>query len=135
MRLQKRYIGYDSIYNTDMSAYYSTGSVSRSFDGEGQITSAIDYVTTETLPQVYLMSGHGEAALSDAFSGQLERANYETVSDFSLLNVDAVPEDCSALIINAPTSDISDEELSLLRSYIPAAARCWCSRARSKTAC
>ena len=115
---KSRYIGYDSIYNTDMSAYYSTGSVSRSFDGEGQITSAIDYVTTETLPQVYLLSGHGEAALSDAFSSQLERANYETVSDFSLLNVDAVPEDCSALIINAPTSDISDEELLLLRSYI-----------------
>ena len=110
-----------------MSAYYSTGSVSRSFDGEGQITSAIDYVTTETLPQVYLLSGHGEAALSDAFYGQLERANYETVSDFSLLNVDAVPEDCSALIINAPTSDISDEELSLLRSCIrlPATPRWW----------
>ena len=85
---KSRYIGYDSIYNTDMNAYYSTGSVSRSFDGEGQITSAIDYVTTETLPQVYLLSGHGEAALSDAFSSQLERANYETVSDFSLLNVD-----------------------------------------------
>ena len=115
---KSRYIGYDSIYNTDMSTYYSTGSISRSFDGEGQITSAIDYVTTETLPQVYLLSGHGEAALSDGFSSQLERANYETVSDFSLLNVDAVPDDCSALIINAPTSDISEEELTLLRSYI-----------------
>lgn len=115
---KNRYIGYDSIYNTDMSTYYATGSVSRSFDGEGQITSAIDYVTSEELPQVYVLSGHGEAALSDGFTKQLERGNYETVSDFSLLNVDAVPEDCDTLLINAPTSDISEEELTMLRSYI-----------------
>lgn len=115
---KNRYIGYDSIYNTDMSTYYSTGSISRSFDGEGQITSAIDYVTSEELPQVYLLSGHGEADLSDSFTSQLERGNYETVKDFSLLNVDSVPEECDAIIINAPTSDISDEELTMLRNYI-----------------
>ena len=40
---KSRYIGYDSIYNTDMSAYYSTGSVSRSFDGEGN--AAIAFTT------------------------------------------------------------------------------------------
>ncbi len=115
---KNRYIGYDSIYNTDMSTYYSTGSISRSFDGEGQITSAIDYVTSEELPQVYLLSGHGEADLSDSFTSQLERGNYETVKDFTLLNVDSVPEECDAIIINAPTSDISDEELTMLRDYI-----------------
>ena len=115
---KSRYIGYDNIYQYDTNSYYTTGSVSQSFDGEGQITSAIDYVVSTDLPQVYLLSGHGEAALSDAFSDELQRANYDTVEDFSLLNVDAVPDDCDVLLINAPTSDISDEELTMLRDYL-----------------
>ena len=115
---KNRYISYDNIYQYDTGSYYTTGSVSQSFDGEGQITSAIDYVVREDLPQVYLLSGHGEQELSETFTDELARSNYETVSDFSLLNVDAVPEDCDALIINAPTSDISEEELEPLRDYV-----------------
>ena len=115
---KNRYIGYDQIYQVEAGDYYSGGSVSQSFDGEGQITSAIDYVVSTDLPQVYLLSGHGEAALSETFADELERSNYETVEDFSLLNVDAIPEECDVLLINAPTSDISDEELTMLRSYV-----------------
>ena len=115
---KNRYITYDDIYKVDTTSYYTTGSVSQSFDGEGQITSAIDYVVSDELPKIYLLSGHGEGALSDTFSDELTRSNYETVSDFSLLNVDEIPEDCDTLLINAPTSDISMEELTMLRSYV-----------------
>lgn len=115
---KNRYISYDDIYKVDTTSYYTTGSVSQSFDGEGQITSAIDYVVSDELPKIYLLSGHGEGALSDTFSDELTRSNYETVSDFSLLNVDEIPEDCDTLLINAPTSDISKEELTMLRSYV-----------------
>ena len=115
---KSRYISYDDIYQVDTASYYTTGSVSQSFDGEGQITSAIDYVVSDELPKIYLLSGHGEVALSDTFSNELTRSNYETVEDFSLLNVDEIPEDCGALLINAPTSDISDEELTMLRDYV-----------------
>ena len=120
---RNRYIGYDDIYQYDTGNYYSTGSVSQVFDGEGQITSAINYVVRTDLPQVYLLSGHGEAELSQSFTDALTRANYETVADFSLLNVDAVPEDCDALLINAPTSDISEEELAMLQSYVQGGGR------------
>ena len=115
---KSRYISYNDIYQVDTASYYTTGSVSQSFDGEGQITSAIDYVVSDELPKIYLLSGHGEATLSDTFSDELTRSNYETVEDFSLLNVDEIPEDCDALLINAPTSDISDEELTMLRDYV-----------------
>ena len=115
---KSRYISYDDIYQVDTASYYTTGSVSQSFDGEGQITSAIDYVVSDELPKIYLLSGHGEVALSDTFSNELTRSNYETVEDFSLLNVDEISEDCDALIINAPTSDVSDEELTMLRDYV-----------------
>ena len=115
---KSRYISYNDIYQVDTASYYTTGSVSQSFDGEGQITSAIDYVISDELPKIYLLSGHGEGALSDTFSDELTRSNYETVADFSLLNVDEIPDDCDTLLINAPTSDISDEELTMLRDYV-----------------
>ncbi len=115
---KSRYISYDDIYQADTDDLYTTGSIALEFDGEGQITSAIDYVVSTDLPQVYLLSGHGEAELSTSLADELERSNYDTVEDFSLLNVDAVPEDCDVLLINAPTSDISDEESTMLKEYV-----------------
>ena len=55
---KNRYIAYDTIYQTDYSNYYTTGSVSSSFDGEGAITSAINYVVSDELPKVYTLSGY-----------------------------------------------------------------------------
>lgn len=112
---RSRYIGYDDIYlqETDMYSY----SYSTSFDGEGAITSAIDYVVSEELPQLYLLEGHGEAELPSTFSEQIEKDNME-VSSLSLLTVDEIPEDASCLIIYAPQSDISEEELDMLSDYV-----------------
>ncbi|MCI5648729.1 MAG: GldG family protein [Fusicatenibacter sp.] len=85
--------------------------------GEGAITSAIDYVTSEEHPQLYLLEGHGEAELSKVFSEQIEKENIETAT-FSLLNEDAVPEEADCVLIYAPTSDISEEEADLLSEYV-----------------
>ena len=94
-----------------------TGSVSSSFDGESQITTAIDYVVSENLPVAYLLTGHGESEISESFSSALEKANIET-EEFTLLNVDAVPEDANLIIINAPTSDLAEEEVTMLEDYV-----------------
>ena len=112
---RSRYIGYDDIYlqETDMYSY----SYSTSFDGEGAITSAIDYVISDELPQLYVLEGHGEAELPSTFSEQIEKDNME-VSSLSLLTVDEIPEDASCLIIYAPQSDISEEELDMLSDYV-----------------
>ena len=96
---------------------YSTYSYVYSFDGEGAITSAIDYVISDELPKVYTLEGHGESELSSEFQTQLEKENVELES-FSLLNTDEVPEDADALLIYAPQSDISEEEAELLESYL-----------------
>ena len=112
---RSRYIGYDDIYLTETNMY--SYSYSTSFDGEGAITSAIDYVVNGELPQIYLLEGHGEAELPSTFSEQLERENME-VSSLSLLNVDAIPEDADCLMIYSPASDISSEEADMLRDYV-----------------
>ncbi len=110
-----RYIAYSDIYLTDVD--YTTYSYNYSFDGEGAITSAIDYVVSDELPKIYTLQGHGESDLPSEFSSQLEKENYE-VESLSLLNIDEVPEDADCLLIYAPTSDISEEEATLLENYV-----------------
>lgn len=110
-----RYVSYDDIYQGEMNYY--TGSYNYTeFDGEGAITSAIDYVVTEDLPVVYTLEGHGESALPSIFAEQVEKENIELAS-LSLLTVDEIPEDADAILIYAPTSDISEEERDMLAAY------------------
>lgn len=110
-----RYVPYSDIYVSQGSAY--SYSYTTSFDGEGAITSAIDYVVSTQLPILYTLEGHGETALPDTFASQLEKENVQTQS-LSLLNVDEIPEDAAALMIHAPASDISEEEAKMLSEYV-----------------
>lgn len=103
------YISYSDIYEYDYSDYYTTGTYSVSFSAEGELTSAIDYVTNEDLPLLYTLTGHGEAALSTTFQTAVEKQNVET-QELSLLTTEGVPEDADALLINSPTGDISEAE-------------------------
>ena len=110
-----RYVPYSDIYVSQGSAY--SYSYTTSFDGEGAITSAIDYVVSTELPIVYTLEGHGEADLPETFADQLEKENIETKS-LSLLSVDEIPEDAAALMIYAPASDLSAEEAKMLSEYV-----------------
>lgn len=112
---RSRFISYSDIYlyDTNMVSY----SYEVSFDGEGAITSAIDYVVNEDQPKLYMLEGHGEAELPSAFSGQIEKENIELVS-FSLLTEDGIPDDADGILIYAPSSDISADEKDLLSEYV-----------------
>lgn len=112
---KNRYISYDDIYISE--ANMTTYSYDTSFDGEGAITSAIDYVINEEQPQLYMLEGHGEAELPETFSNQIQKENIET-NTFSLLNIDSVPEEADCVLIYSPTSDISAKEKGLLSEYI-----------------
>lgn len=112
---RSRYISYDDIYQQNMDLYsYSYDS---SFDGEGSITSAIDYVIRDELPQVYLLNGHGEKELPDSFQTQMEKENMQT-NDLSLLTTDTIPADAACVIIYSPASDISSKEQDILADYL-----------------
>ena len=111
---RSRFIGYDDIYIQEADIYSYT--YSTSFDGEGAITSAIDYVVTDELPQLYVLEGHGEQELPQNFKEQIEKENIET-NTLSLLTVDEVPEDADAILIYEPSSDLSEEEVDMLYEY------------------
>ncbi len=111
---RSRYISNDDIYLQETNVY--SYSYSTSFDGEGAITSAIDYVVNADQPKLYLLEGHGEAELPSTFQDQVEKDNIETES-LSLLTVDEIPEDAACILIYAPSSDISEEEKEMLAAY------------------
>jgi len=110
-----RYISYDEIYLSQ--ADYSTYSYNYSFDGEGAITSAIDYVTTDELPVIYVLEGHGEKELPETFAKAIEAENILT-SSFSLINEETIPSDAKCILIYAPQTDISEAEKKILASYV-----------------
>lgn len=111
---RSRYVSYNDIYLVDADMY--SYSYTTSFDGEGAITSAIDYVVTEDLPQLYVLEGHGEQALPATFADAIDKENIE-VQALSLLNIDAIPEDADCIAIFAPQSDITQEEARMLMDY------------------
>ena len=111
-----RYVSYNDLYETEFDSYSYTY-VTSGFDGEGAITSAIDYVVTEDLPQLYVLEGHGEADLPTTFTDSVDKANIE-VNSLSLLTVDDIPEEADAIMIYAPESDISEEEADMLNKYV-----------------
>jgi ABC-2 type transport system permease protein len=122
-----KYISYDDIYVSSYSMNYTTYSydTSYSFDGENCITSALDYVTSDNLPIVYVLTGHGEESLTDYSSeitGTITDENI-TLEDLSLLKEGAVPEDATAVLIFAPSTDLSDDELEMLRTYEQASGK------------
>ncbi len=109
-------VDYYDIYQQDYSSYYTTGQASTSFDGEGQITSAINKVTAENAQTLYCLTGHGETALGTSSSSMISKQNM-IVSDLNLLASD-IPDDCSAVIINGATDDLSADEATKLTDYI-----------------
>lgn len=98
---------YDSSYNYSVTGY----------DCEGQVTAAIQYVTSESTTNVYELTGHDESTLSGDFSEVFQK-RFMNVESLSLLTVDAIPEDCQALFSTAPQSDLSEDDLSKLSQYL-----------------
>ena len=69
------YVSYEDIYESSYSSDYSSYDVS--FAGESSLTSAIDYVLSDTLPKLYTLTGHGEDDLSTSFQSAVEQQNIE----------------------------------------------------------
>lgn len=111
-------VTFDQIVVVDYSSYYYTGSISENeFDGEGQLTSAVNYVTSEEEKQIYRTAGHGESTLPANITELMDKNNY-TVSEWNLLMNQDIPEDCDLLLMNAPANDLTEEERDAVLSYL-----------------
>jgi ABC-2 type transport system permease protein len=116
---RSKFVDYYDIFVPDYASYYTTGMYSVSFNGEGALTSAIDYVTSQDLSKLYILGGHGEQALPNAVTEAIAAQNILT-ENLSLLTSKTVPEDSACVLVCSPASDISADEKTVLQSYLEA---------------
>ena len=113
---RNKVIDYNNIYESSMDyqtySYQTTG-----FDGEGQITSAIGYVTSEDLPILYTLEGHGEKDMDSSIKEDIEKANMD-IKSLNLLTEGSVPDDADCLFIDSPSTDISEDEKNAIITYL-----------------
>ena len=99
-----------------------------SYNGEYRMATLIASLTAVDLPVAYFLVGHGETvydpenpdsemSLSTAALADLIADCGMAIKTLDLSKVDRVPEDCSLLIINSPTSDFTLEEDKLDSFY------------------
>lgn len=119
---RSKVIDYYDIYHYESNMDYSTYSYTNDlvgFDAEGQLTSAIEYVTMdeEQLPIVYEVTGHEERSIGSEFQDVIKKANM-TLSSVELLNEECVPDDAAAIIINAPQTDFNESDANKVIDYL-----------------
>lgn len=123
-------IDYTEIYTTEYSDediynYYMTGQMPSGtsyFYGESCLTTALDYVTSDDLPKLYCITGHGETPLDESVQKDIKAENI-IWEELSLLTVTSIPNDAGSVLINTPTSDLSETEAQILRSYLDAGGK------------
>lgn len=96
--------------------YDSNGNLAiASSRAEEAILSAVLYVTSDTIPGVAVVSGHGETS-APAFTQLLTTNNYN-VQEVNLLT-GTIAEDTQVIALLAPTTDLSAEEIDILDAFL-----------------
>ena len=113
---RNKVIDYNNIYETSVD-YQTYSSQTTGFDGEGQITSAIGYVTSENLPVLYTVEGHGEKDMDSSIKEDIEKANMD-IKSLNLLTEGTVPDDADCLFIDSPSTDFSSDEKDAIIEYL-----------------
>lgn len=113
---KSKIVDYQDMYETTVN-YQTYSQEVTGFDGEGQLTSAIDYVVSDDMPVLYTLEGHDEISMSDTMKDTIQKSNIETRS-LNLLTEEAVPEDTACLLIFSPKTDISADEADKIIKYL-----------------
>lgn len=91
---------------------------------ELSITNAIYQVTTGTIPEIYITTGHGEIDFNNqenegasVLLQQIKNSNIN-VSFVSLTEIGNIPDNIKALIIWGPNSSFFEAELGIINDYL-----------------
>lgn len=113
-------VAFTDILVIDEYTYYMTGDSSATqFDGEGQFTAAVNYVTSDVAKKIYYTSGHGEYTFSTSVYDLLDKNNYEG-EELNLLMATEIPSDCDLLFMYAPEKDLTTDEVTMVKDYMAA---------------
>jgi ABC-type uncharacterized transport system involved in gliding motility auxiliary subunit len=101
----------------------TTGATTVSFDVESVVTNSINYVSKETVPKVYFVTGHGEKSKDSDLtymSQYIDAWSYEAV-DIDLLKEE--PESNGVLFFVSPTNDLNESEVEKIQTFIEAGGK------------
>lgn len=111
---KSRYISYYDIYESSYDEEYNTVT---SYNGEGALTAAVNFVTSDTQTRVYYLSGHVEDELPSNLVSSFENGNI-SLTQLNLLTEENIPPDCAALLLYSPASDLSQEEIDKIEAHL-----------------
>lgn len=122
MNGKSKIIDYSEIYETSMD-YTTYQTTTTGYDGEGRITSAISYVTSEDNATIYVVTGHNETGMGESFTDAVEKLNI-AVEEINLLNYEEIStEDCEMMMLLSPQSDYSKDDASKVIDYLKAGGK------------
>lgn len=112
-------IDYSDLYTvTNQEAVYYYGEAEKKeFNGENLIANAVNYVSTDSIPKLYALTGHGETEFDDLLKEYIESSNI-LVEDLSLATGAEVPDDAGCVAIIAPKTDLNDAEVKAVSKYL-----------------
>lgn len=113
---RNRVIALGDMFQLDTTNYASYGYITGS-NLETELTSAIYSVTSDETTQVLYITGHSDEADISTLQTLMEHNNYAFSTLDSLISED-IPEETDIVLIAAPTSDFSGEELEKLDAFL-----------------
>ena len=108
--LRTKSLSPNSLYNIkvdDNNISYFVG-----LRAEQQITSALLFVTQESVNTACWLRGHGEDYSKTQMDTVLKKMNYDT--QVIILAQDEIPEECTLLLISSPDTDYGPDEIEKL---------------------
>ena len=115
---KSKYVDYNDMIVQEMD-YQTYQTNTTGIDVEGEVTSALQYVTSESTGKIYEVEGHGETAAGTTFKELITKMNL-TLESIKTVTVESIPEDCDILYINSPTTDFKPEEAQMIKDYLSA---------------
>jgi len=108
-------VSHDKIYQSS-----AISSQAKEYAGEELIAGAIQICTSDSLPTIYFLTGHGEGSIKDTYSQYAKRLksdNYDA-AELNLEETGTIPGNAASLWIVGPKKDISEKEADMLLAYI-----------------
>jgi ABC-type uncharacterized transport system involved in gliding motility auxiliary subunit len=97
----------------------------KNFNGEREITAAIQALIEGQETKVYYLIGHGQPQLQQPrsnrsiseFESRVKRENIQLIP-LNLAQTQEIPKDAAALMILGPRTKLSDDEITLIQNYL-----------------
>lgn len=107
-------VKYSDLFNVTSDA--QTGSQQVYTQAGDTLAAGLSNANADTLPVVAFDTGHSEQIPTDSYKSLLKSNNFD-VQDFNLLT-DEIPENTQFIMLSAPKTDYTDEEIQKLDSFL-----------------